>query len=107
VEAAMLNCSQTTNELKQNENTNFCALVAVIVPLLTEGAISPGAALTLCSVLRSGLENGDGSSEWGDAVAQLTSLVEAGVGKNTNQVESYQKQIIDLIAGPGTAPGVD
>jgi len=103
----MLNCANTANQITENQNKNMCVLVALVVPLLTDQAIPPAAAMSLCSILRDGFDGGEGTPAWDEAIAELTPLRGAGVGQNTNQLESMQAQLIDLIAGPGTAPGVD
>lgn len=106
IEASMLFCN-STEVITQNQNQNMCTLVSVLIPLLTEGAVSPAIAMGLCEALRSAFREGEGSIEWTDAQSIINQLIESGVGKNTNQLEQYQKKIAELIGGEGVVPDVD
>jgi hypothetical protein len=98
----------TTQQTQQTSDDHAnCATLAAVATLLTEGAIPPAQAMTLCQVLKSGIAQGDGTPEWTDALGVLGDLLEAGVGKNTNQNEGYLLQIAELMGGVGILPPVD
>jgi hypothetical protein len=106
---AMMLCDLGFQMQQQQEaqDRNFCTLVSVLVMALTEGAIDPASAMALCNIVRSGLEGGEGSTEYAVAELGLSNLNTAGVGGNTNQMEGYQKVIAELIGGTGVVEDVD
>jgi len=99
---------QNNQEQMDNQNKNMCTLISILVPILTEGAIDPTMAMTICNLMRLAHNDGEGSPAWLDAITQhVPMLLESGVGKNTNQLEDYQKTIAELIGGDGVVEDVD
>ena len=106
---AMMLCDigQKLEENQQKQDRNFCTLVAVIVTALTEGAIPPEVAMTLCNVIRAGLEAGTSTPQWIEAQVKLLAVGDDAVGKKTNQIEPYIKKVAELIGGDGVVEDVD
>ena len=98
---------QKLEENQQKQDRNFCTLVAVIVTALTEGAIPPEVAMTLCNVIRAGLEAGTSTPQWIEAQVKLLAVGDDAVGKKTNQIEPYIKKVAELIGGDGVVEDVD
>jgi hypothetical protein len=104
----LCNLENKLEEQKANDNSNMCALIAMVIMSLTEGAIPIPVAMTACTVIKDGvLANGDGSTEDIAAQTLLDLILEAAIGKNTNQMEPYTKVLTELIGGSGVVPDVD
>jgi hypothetical protein len=103
----LCNLEQKLVEQQENDNKNLCTFIAVIVVALSEGAIDPLSAMSICNVVKDGIGAVLGSTEDVSARQSLVNILEASVGKNTNQLEMQNKTLTELIGGAGILPPVD
>ena len=101
---AMMLCDlgKKLDEQQQNDNKNMCTLVVILSAILTEGADIPllGSIYTICNQIKNGLLALEGSPERLLSDETIGLLSTWSTYRRSNQIETQNNRLLEMIGGP-------